>query len=482
MRELREAGLKTGVVSSSRNCAAVLELAGISNLFDAIVDGETSLELGLPGKPAPDAFLEGARRLDVSPGRSVVVEDALAGVEAGRAGGFALVIGVDRGGQADALATHGAHVVVSDLGELLADSRDDVHRSGPRTHRLRAAARRILTATEDFPVDPWRLVERAYNPTYAEQTETLFALSNGYLGMRGSSDGGEPASRPVHPAQWLSRDLADRLPGDRARLRHDWPDDPPRPGRHQIRLFVDEEPVTCETTEVHEYTRVLDMSGPCSVGRSSFGCRRTSRLRVHSERLVSLAQRHLACIRYEVTALGMPAHVMISSELNTPEDGDDELALDPGRAASWDLGTLLPDMERVDGVHVIRTFRTQGSGLAVAAGMDHEVDAGAAHMQSGPVDTARARVVFEARCAVGETVGLTKWLAYHHDDTETRSDLADRTALTLDRARTWGWSHGSRSTSSRWRTSGSAARWSGRAAAQRSRPSTSTCSRCFRRP
>ena len=124
----------------------------------------------------------------------MVVEDALAGVEAGRAGGFALVIGVDRGGQAEELAAHGAHLVVADLGELLADSSEDVHRAGPRTHRLRAAAQRIIAATGDYPADPWRLVERAYNPTYVEQTETLFALSNGYLGMRGSFDEGEPAA------------------------------------------------------------------------------------------------------------------------------------------------------------------------------------------------------------------------------------------------------------------------------------------------
>ena len=83
IRELREGGIKTAVVSSSRTCAAVLESAGITNLFDTRVDGVTSLELGLAGKPAPDGFLEAARRLGVSPQRSVVVEDAIAGVEAG---------------------------------------------------------------------------------------------------------------------------------------------------------------------------------------------------------------------------------------------------------------------------------------------------------------------------------------------------------------------------------------------------------------
>jgi alpha,alpha-trehalose phosphorylase len=84
---------ETAVVSSSRNCAAVLEDAGITNLFDTRVDGDTALVLHLPGKPAPDAFLEAARRLKVAPARTVVVEDAIVGVRAGRAGEFGLVVG-----------------------------------------------------------------------------------------------------------------------------------------------------------------------------------------------------------------------------------------------------------------------------------------------------------------------------------------------------------------------------------------------------
>jgi alpha,alpha-trehalose phosphorylase len=83
------------------------------------VDGETLLELGLPGKPAPDSFLKAAEQLGVDPKRAVVVEDAISGVEAGRAGGFALVIGVDREGHAEALRQHGADVIVNDLGDLV---------------------------------------------------------------------------------------------------------------------------------------------------------------------------------------------------------------------------------------------------------------------------------------------------------------------------------------------------------------------------
>jgi beta-phosphoglucomutase family hydrolase len=116
---VREAGLPRAVVSSSSNCRDVLAAAGIEDLFDAVVDGVSAEREHLKGKPAPDTFLAGARALAVEPAHAAVFEDALAGVEAGRAGGFGFVVGIDRLGQADALRAHGADVVVGDLAQLL---------------------------------------------------------------------------------------------------------------------------------------------------------------------------------------------------------------------------------------------------------------------------------------------------------------------------------------------------------------------------
>jgi alpha,alpha-trehalase len=121
VRRLRERGLGTAAVSASRNMVAVLASAGLRELFDVEVDGVEAERLGLAGKPDPALFLEAARRLGVTPGRAAVVEDALAGVEAGRRGRFAVVVGLDRGGQAAALAERGADVVVGDLGDLVLD-------------------------------------------------------------------------------------------------------------------------------------------------------------------------------------------------------------------------------------------------------------------------------------------------------------------------------------------------------------------------
>ena len=119
LKAARDAGLRRAVVSASANCKDVLEAAGIAELLEARVDGVTARERHLPGKPAPDTFLYGARLLDTPPENCAVFEDALAGVAAGRAGGFGIVVGVDRVGQAAALSANGADIVVEDLSELL---------------------------------------------------------------------------------------------------------------------------------------------------------------------------------------------------------------------------------------------------------------------------------------------------------------------------------------------------------------------------
>ncbi len=114
-----EAGLRRAVVSSSTNTRDVLKAAGISDLFEEIIDGVVADREHLKGKPAPDTFLAGARALGVEAKAACVYEDALAGVEAGRAGNFGFVVGVDRVGHAEALKEHGADIVVQDLAELL---------------------------------------------------------------------------------------------------------------------------------------------------------------------------------------------------------------------------------------------------------------------------------------------------------------------------------------------------------------------------
>lgn len=140
IHRLRQAGLRTAVVSSSRNCQAVLEAAGIVDLFDARVDGVELQKLDLAGKPAPDMFIEASHRLNSDPQHCIGIEDAMAGVQAAQAAGFGYVIGVNRGDQAQALREHGADMVVADLGE-----RNLVSTTGttPATRQLPSALDRL---------------------------------------------------------------------------------------------------------------------------------------------------------------------------------------------------------------------------------------------------------------------------------------------------------------------------------------------------
>ena len=121
LHAVRAAGMRTAVVSSSANCQAVVEAAGIADLLDVRVDGSTAGERHLAGKPKPDMFLAAASDLGVAAGEAVVFEDAIAGVQAGRAGSFGFVVGVDRVGQRDELLAQGADIVVDDLADLLED-------------------------------------------------------------------------------------------------------------------------------------------------------------------------------------------------------------------------------------------------------------------------------------------------------------------------------------------------------------------------
>ncbi|MBX9718538.1 MAG: HAD-IA family hydrolase [Microbacteriaceae bacterium] len=156
---LRDAGVLVGVVTASRNASEMLATAGLTALFDTVVDGQDAIDRGLPGKPDPAMFLEAARRLGVSPSRTAVVEDAVAGVTAAHQGGFGLVVGVDRQGRRHEFEVAGAHIVVGDVSEL------------------------------DLGVsitDPWVLVYRGFDPLHEGHREALTALGNGYMVTRGT--------------------------------------------------------------------------------------------------------------------------------------------------------------------------------------------------------------------------------------------------------------------------------------------------------
>ncbi|TVQ48297.1 MAG: HAD family hydrolase [Gammaproteobacteria bacterium] len=176
LRGLRQLGVRTGVVTASRHGRELLRTAGISALFDARVDGLDASRGRLAGKPSPETFLRCAELLEVRPSRSVVFEDAAAGVRAARDGGFGLVVGVDRGGNAQALARAGADLVVADLDEV------DIERLSAALAQRRAG------------VMAWRIEQEGFDPAREHAMESLFTMANGYLGLRGALDTPMPGS------------------------------------------------------------------------------------------------------------------------------------------------------------------------------------------------------------------------------------------------------------------------------------------------
>lgn len=209
---LRELGIKTALVTASRNCAEILRVTGLGPLFDITIDGNDQAVLNLHGKPAPDMFLEAASRLNISPEQAVVVEDATSGVAGARAGGFGFVIGVDRVGQAAALEAHGADVVVADLSEVAVRLKGLISAKtasigtelgtywfAPSCQARRQ--RRHFHAALEY--DPWIFAYDAFVPAVEGRRETLLALGNGYFVTRGVA--AESRADDVHyPGTYLA--------------------------------------------------------------------------------------------------------------------------------------------------------------------------------------------------------------------------------------------------------------------------------------
>jgi len=252
---LREQGFKIGVVSSSENCAAVLEATGLDHFFDVRVDGNVIHDQHLPGKPAPDTFLLAAELLHVEPTRAVVVEDAISGVQAGGRGNFGLVIGVARKGNAEELRHHGAHLVVNDLSELVAEpvGRRALDDSGQRTMR---------EALEPSPDRDWILNREGYDILSESALESSFAFGNGFLGMRAARS----ASRGPTWVSWLGYSRWASWPRCYVAGLFDVPNiEPPVPALvpvadwSRVRILLDGEPLLAREGEVRGGTRALDL-------------------------------------------------------------------------------------------------------------------------------------------------------------------------------------------------------------------------------
>ncbi len=288
VKSLREQEIRTAVVSSSINCAAVLEAAGISDLFDARVDGTDVARLGMKGKPAPQMFLEAARRLGVEPARAVVVEDAIAGVQAGRAGKFGFVIGVDRVGQSQALREAGADVVVAHLAQ-------------------------VQLAVE--PPSAWSLVYAQRDPPREGMREALCSLGNGYFETRGAATWTR-ADGTHYPGTYLAGGY-NRLRTQIAGRRVENEDLVNLPNWLALTFRIGEgDWFDLDAVEILSYRQELDLRHGLLQWNIRFQDRDGRRSTFTERRLVSMADMHLAAIEQTLTAENWSAAVMVRSGID----------------------------------------------------------------------------------------------------------------------------------------------------------------------
>ena len=288
VRQLRALNIKTGVTSSSNNSREVLEAAGLWQLFDAHIDGMDITRLKIKGKPAPDGFLEAARLISVEPARTVVIEDALAGVEAGRAGLFGCVIGVDRMGHTEAFREAGADVVVSDLAQV-----------------------RVAEEASSS----WSLTFNGFDSTQEGIREALCSLGNGYVTMRGAA-AGSVADGIHYPGTYFAG-VYNRLRTDIAGRVIENEDIVNFPNWLMLRFRIEgEEWFDPGKAKLLSYHQELDLRGGMLLRSICFEDTLGRRSMLKERSLVSMSSMHLGAMELTLTAENWSAGVTVRSAID----------------------------------------------------------------------------------------------------------------------------------------------------------------------
>ncbi len=354
LHELKEAGVRLGVASSSKNCKQVLDKAGLLNIFETRVDGVVSAEIGLKGKPEPDIFTTACDNLGVSYHRSVVVEDAVSGVQAGKKGNFGLTLGLAREGNARELWIGGADIVVEDLGEIGLKGINAWFESGMER-------------------DGWKLSYYDYNTEMERSREALLAVGNGYLGTRGAMEESE-ANSVNYPGSYISG-LFNRLVsgvGNREIENED------------LVNIINWLPVTFRigngpwfawgkdpSFSIHHIKRVLDLRSGELKREMLLEDEAGRRTRVTSFRFAGMADPHRAGLRYTITPLNYQEPVEILSRLR----GDHKNA-GVERYISLNQQHLEPVTEELHGTVMELVVKTSQSDILIAACGENRITGG----------------------------------------------------------------------------------------------------------
>jgi beta-phosphoglucomutase family hydrolase len=344
IHDLKKAGVKIGVASSSKNCRQVLEKAGLLGLFETRVDGVVSAEIGLKGKPEPDIFTTACANLGVSCHRAIIVEDAVSGVEAGKKGNFGLVLGIAREENALELLVGGADIVVEDLGEIGLEEMNRWFEKG-------------------MEEDAWRLRYFDYDMEKERSRETLLAVGNGYFGTRGALEESS-ANRVNYPGTYVSG-LFNRLVskvGGRDIENEDFVN---IPNWVPVSFCIEDGPWFEFTPEpsctVRSMRRTLDMKGGELKREMTVEDAQGRITKIESSRFASMADPHRAGLRYELTPVNYEGRIGLRAQLcgNHVNAGVE-------RYKALNQKHLEPVSEEIHGDRLELVVKTTQSGIRIA--------------------------------------------------------------------------------------------------------------------
>ena len=296
LEQLKEDNIRIGVASSSKNAKSVLEAAGLMHFIETRVDGVVSAEIGLNGKPAPDIFLTAANNLGVDPNFTIVVEDAVSGVQAGKNGNFGLVLGLAREENNEALKAAGADIVVNDLEEITLDEINNWFKVG-------------------IDEDNWKLTYNDYDPLKEKSREALLTIGNGYTGTRGAME--ETISGSTNNPGTYIAGLYNRLITKVADKDIENEDFVAAPNWLPLSFKIDDDPwFNPNSTKIENITRELDFRTGLLTRYMTICDSENRKTRIVSSRIASMANPHQAAITYSITPLNYSGHISISSKLD----------------------------------------------------------------------------------------------------------------------------------------------------------------------
>ncbi len=289
----------------------------------------------------------------------------------------------------------------------------------------------------DYPDDPWRLVERRFSERYLGRTETLFAVANGHLGLRGNHEEG----RPAYEHSTLIAGFHETWPISHAEeafgLAKTGQTIVDVPDAKVIKLYVDDEPLYLPTADIAEYERVLDFRSGTLDRRLVWETPSGKRIEVLSRRLASLRHRHLAAFQFEVRMLNCDAPVVISSQLVNREDAavpDERPRQSDPRVRKLDGRVLDNIVHTADDQRLLLGYVTRRSGMSLACGVDHVMETDCHHQVVTEVDEDAGKVTYIVEATADSPIRLTKFACYHTSRSVPPAELIDRADRVLRRA------------------------------------------------